>query len=109
VAELLRLCDKMHLDLVLTAGSTGVGPRDVAPEATRSVIEKEIPGLGESMRAASLTKTPYALLSRATAGTRGTTLIVNLPGSPRGAVECLEVVAPVVEHALAMLRGAAHE
>ena len=92
-------------ELVLTSGGTGLSPRDVTPEATRAVIDKEIPGLGEAMRAASRERVPTSDLSRALAGTCGNSLIVNLPGSPRGAVECLAVVLPVVGHALSVLQG----
>jgi len=93
--------------LVLTSGGTGVGPRDVTPEATRAVIEREIPGLGEAMRRASADKAKGALLSRALAGTAGSSLVVNLPGSPTGAAECLELVLPSALHALALMGGAA--
>lgn len=89
--------------LVLTSGGTGIGPRDVTPEATRAVIEREIPGLGEAMRAASRASVPTADLSRALAGCVGASLVVNLPGSPRGAVECLDAVLPAVGHALRLL------
>src|SRR5690242_18080730 len=97
-AALAALCDQ-GMDVVVTTGGTGLGPRDVTPEATRDVIEREAPGLGEAMRAATLSKTPMAMLSRATAGVRGRTLILNLPGSPKGVRECLEVVLPVLTHA----------
>lgn len=93
-------------DLVLTSGGTGIAPRDVTPEATRDAVEREIPGFGEAMRAASRSKTPFADLSRATAGTLRRALVVNLPGSPRGAVECLEAVLPMTGHAVKLLRGA---
>jgi molybdenum cofactor synthesis domain-containing protein len=96
------------VDLILTTGGTGLGPRDVTPEATRDVIEREAPGLGEAMRAATLGKTPMAMISRATAGIRARTLIVNLPGSPKGVRECLEVILPVLPHAVEILRGAGH-
>ena len=92
--------------VVLTSGGTGLAARDVTVEATLAVIEREVPGLGEAMRARSLASTPMALLSRATAGTLGAALIVNLPGSPRGACECLEVVLPAVPHAAKLLAGA---
>lgn len=92
--------------LVVTSGGTGIGPRDVTPEATRSVLDKEIPGFGEAMRAVSRTKTPFADLSRATAGTLGDALVVNLPGSPKGAEECLRAVLPSVLHGLKSLAGA---
>ncbi len=95
---LTRSCDERDPNVVLTIGGTGVRPTDWAPEATRDVIEKEIPGIGEAMRQASLTKVRTAMLSRGTAGVRGATLVVNLPGSPRGARENLAVLAPILEH-----------
>lgn len=95
-----------EVDLVLTSGGTGIAPRDVTPEATRAVIERELPGLGEAMRAASRAATPTADLSRATAGILGQALVVNLPGSPRGAAECLAAVLPAVGHGLRVLVGA---
>ncbi|RME91349.1 MAG: MogA/MoaB family molybdenum cofactor biosynthesis protein [Anaerolineae bacterium] len=96
--------DARDLDIILTTGGTGFAPRDVTPEATLAVIEKQSPGLVEAMRAASLKVTPHAMLSRAVAGIRGRTLIINLPGSPRAAVENLEVVLPVLPHAVQLLR-----
>ena len=90
--RLIDWADVVHLDLILTTGGTGFAPRDVTPEATRAVIEREAPGLAEAMRAASLRKTPHAMLSRAVCGIRGRTLIVNLPGSPKAARENLETI-----------------
>lgn len=104
-ATLAEWADLGEIDLLLTTGGTGVSPRDVTPEATRAVIGREIPGFGEEMRRASLAKTPNALISRAIAGIRGRCLIVNLPGSPRGAVENLEAVWPAVPHAVAKIQG----
>ena len=95
--------DSHELDVILTTGGTGFSPRDVTPEATLAVIERAAPGLGEAMRAASLIVTPHAMLSRATAGIRGRTLIVNLPGSPRAALENLQVILPVLPHAVQLL------
>ncbi len=92
--------------LVLTSGGTGIGPRDVTPEATRDVIEREIPGLGEAMRAASFATVPTASLSRATAGSIGRSLVVNLPGSPGGARDCLAAVLPALLHGARLLAGA---
>lgn len=95
--------DSGELDVILTAGGTGFSPRDITPEATFKVLERQTPGLAEAMRAASLNVTPHAMMSRAVAGIRSHTLIVNLPGSPRGAVENLMVILPVFEHAAALL------
>jgi molybdopterin adenylyltransferase len=96
--------DADDLDVILTTGGTGFAPRDVIPEATRQVIQREAPGLIEAMRQESLKFTPHAMLSRAVAGIRGKTLIINFPGSPKGAVENLQVVLPVLEHAVELLR-----
>lgn len=95
--------DSNEMDLILTTGGTGFSPRDITPEATLEVIEREAPGLVEAMRFESLKVTPHAMLSRARAGIRGHTLIVNLPGSPRAAVENLDVILPVIEHAVDLL------
>lgn len=110
--ELFRLTNTLdewarsgEMDLILTSGGTGFGPRDVMPEATRKVIEREAPGLAEVMRQESLKSTPHAMLSRAVAGISGSVLIVNLPGSPRAAVENLQVILPVLPHAIELLRN----
>jgi molybdenum cofactor synthesis domain-containing protein len=103
-AVLVSWCDEARLELILTTGGTGFAPRDVTPEATRAVLHREAPGLVEAMRATSLRVTPHAMLSRAAAGIRGSTLIINLPGSPKGAVENLQTVLPVLPHALELLR-----
>ncbi len=95
--------DSAELDVILTTGGTGFAPRDVTPEATRAIIEREAPGLAEAMRAASLKVTPHAMLSRIVTGIRKKTLIINLPGSPKGAVENLQVVIPVLPHAIQLL------
>ena len=105
VAVLGAWADADKADLILTTGGTGVSPRDVTPEATMKVVERLIPGIGELMRLKSLEKTPMASLSRAIAGIRCQTLIINLPGSPRGALENLEAVWPVIGHAVEKIRG----
>ena len=102
---LRRLCDTDHCDLVLTTGGTGPAPRDVTPEATRAVLDRELPGFGEIMRVQSFAKVPTAILSRATAGTRGRTLLLNLPGNPRAIGECLPLLLPAIAEALRHLRG----
>ena len=105
IRELLTdWADSTELDVILTTGGTGFSPRDVTPEATRAVIQREAPGLAEAMRAASLKITPHAMLSRVVAGIRKKTLIINLPGSPKGAVENLQVVLPVLPHAVQLLQ-----
>lgn len=106
IAAVLReWTDKEELDLILTTGGTGVSPRDVTPEATLRVVERTVPGFGERMRWRSLEKTPMAIVSRAVAGVRKRSLIINLPGSPKGAVENLEAVWEAVPHAVAKIRG----
>ncbi len=108
-ARLISYADALGVDLVLTTGGTGLAPRDVTPEATLEVVEKLVPGIPEAMRAAGLKETPHALLSRAVAGVRGRTLIINLPGSPRAVRENLAVILPALPHAVATLRGEAGE
>lgn len=100
-----KWCDDSHMDLILTTGGTGFAPRDVTPEATRAAIEREAPGLVHAMIAASMQKTPHAMLSRAVAGIRGQTLIVNLPGSPRAVRENFLTILPALPHAVELLRG----
>ena len=102
--KLISWADSGEIDVILTTGGTGFGMRDVTPEATAEVIERTAPGLVEAMRAASLRVTPHAMLSRAMAGIRGRTLVINLPGSPKAAAENLQVVAPVLAHAVQLLR-----
>ena len=105
--NLRRIADTSAADLVLTAGGTGLSPRDVTPQATHAVADYEVPGLAEAMRAATRAALPSAMLSRQVAAVRERTLVVNLPGSPRGAVECLETVAGVLPHAITTLRNEA--
>ncbi len=105
VETLVEWADADLADLILTTGGTGVSPRDVTPEATQRVVERAIPGIGELMRLKSLEKTPMASLSRAMAGIRGQSLIINLPGSPKAALENLEAVWPVIGHAVEKIRG----
>ena len=104
-AKLREFADAAQCDVVVTTGGTGISVRDVAPEATRAVLEKELPGFGEAMRMTSLAKEKTAILSRATAGTRGHCLIVNLPGKPAAVRECLEILAPAIREGVAHLRG----
>ena len=104
-AKLSGLSQMPGVELVLTTGGTGLGPRDNTPEATRAVIEREAPGIAEAMRRETAGKTPMAMLSRGVAGTAGRTLIINLPGSPKAVEECFEVVRPVLRHAVDLLRG----
>lgn len=105
---LLHWVEVEGVQLVLTSGGTGISPQDVTPQATLNVLDYEIPGLAEVMRAASLTMTPMAALSRALAGVRGRTLIINLPGSPRAVKECLEAILSVLPHAMSQLEGGGH-
>lgn len=104
-AKLVEWCDSGKVDIVLTTGGTGLGPRDVTPEATRKVVQYEVPGIAEAMRIQTLGKTPMAMLSRSAAGLRSGCLIINLPGSPTGVRETLEVVMPAIPHALEMVKG----
>lgn len=106
---LKKTADASDADVILTTGGTGVGPRDVTPEATIAVVERLIPGFGEHMRSEGAKKTPRAILSRAVAGIRATTIIINLPGSPRGAVESLDAIAEFLPHAVSILHGARHD
>ena len=107
--EMIVMADQLGLDLILTTGGTGLGPRDVTPEATLAVVDRQVPGIAEAMRAKSLEITSRAMLSRAVAGMRNKTLIINLPGSPKGVKECLEVILPALEHGLAIMKGEASE
>ncbi|MBW2475678.1 MAG: MogA/MoaB family molybdenum cofactor biosynthesis protein [Deltaproteobacteria bacterium] len=105
VTTLEKWTDSLVPDLILTTGGTGVSPRDITPEATGKVIDRELPGFAERMRQESLKKTPHAIISRAIAGIRQRTLIINLPGSPKGAIENLEAVWPAIPHAIAKIQG----
>jgi molybdopterin adenylyltransferase len=105
IETLKRLSDSGNIDLILTTGGTGVAPRDVTPEATLAVIDRELPGMAEAMRAESLKKTPHAMISRAVAGIRKKTLIVNLPGSPKAVRENLAVILPALPHAIEKIKG----
>lgn len=103
--ELRKMADEMDLHLVLTTGGTGMSMRDITPEATKDVIDRDMPGIPEAMRAKSMLITPRGMLSRAVAGIRKQTLIINLPGSPKAVAECLDVILPVLEHGIQILRG----
>ncbi len=103
--RLMGLCERRTLQVIFTIGGTGVRPTDWVPEATRDVIEKEIPGIGEAMRMESLKKVKTAMLSRGTAGIRGGTMVINLPGSPKGAIENLSTVLPILDHTVRKLSG----
>jgi molybdenum cofactor synthesis domain-containing protein len=104
-ARLRELADRVDVNLLLTTGGTGLGPRDNTPEATRAVLEREVPGLPEAMRAETLRQTPTAMLSRGVCGVRSGALVVNLPGSPKAVRECFAVIRPVLAHAVATLSG----
>jgi molybdenum cofactor synthesis domain-containing protein len=114
--DLIDLRETLHalatrddIDLIITTGGTGFGPRDNMPEATRAVIDREAPGLAEAMRRESAAKTQMSMLSRAVCGIRGNTLIINLPGSPRAVEECFEVIRPVLRHAIGLIKGQARD
>lgn len=105
VRALIEWCDDDAADLILTTGGTGLAPRDVTPEATHSVIERQAPGIAEELRRHGTASTPYAVLSRGLAGVRNKTLIVNLPGSPKGVEDALKVLTPLVDHAVKLIRA----
>jgi molybdopterin adenylyltransferase len=107
-AFLREAADSNDADVILTTGGTGLGPRDVTPEATAAVVDRMIPGFSEQMRSAGALKTPRAILSRGAAGIRGKAIIINLPGSPKGALESLDVIASLLPHAVDILHGARH-
>jgi molybdenum cofactor synthesis domain-containing protein len=106
--ELTYFADQAGFDVVLTTGGTGLGPRDMTPEATASVCDRVVPGIGETIRAEGLAKTPYAILSRGTAGIRKNTLVINLPGNPKAVRESLELVVDILPHAVEMMLGGGH-
>jgi len=103
--SIFALCEREEINLILTTGGTGFGPRDNTPEATRAVIEREAAGIAEAMRRETAVKTPMAMLSRGVCGIRGGTLIINLPGSPKAVKECFEVIRPVLQHAVNLING----
>jgi molybdopterin adenylyltransferase len=105
ITEAIETAITLGAQLIVTTGGTGLGPRDVTPQATASLIEYEVPGIGEEMRRAGASSTPMAALSRGTAGVRGMTLIINVPGSIKGATESLQAVMPMLDHAVQLLRG----
>ena len=107
--KLTDWADSGETDVIISTGGTGLGERDVTPEATLAIVDRTVPGFAEAMRAMSLSKTPMAMLSRATAGVRGKSLIINLPGSPRAVRECLEVVLPAIPHAVDIIKGVVTE
>ncbi len=109
IEKLIDYADSLKVDIIFTSGGTGLGPRDVTPEATLEVCDRLVPGITDAMRLRSLQVTDRAMLSRAIAGIRGKTLIINLPGSPKAVRECLEIFLPVMDHAVETLRGEAYE
>jgi len=109
VEALLEMSDHLHLDLIVTIGGTGLGPRDVTPEATASVIDRTVPGVPEYLRRETQIRNPHAVISRAIAGLRGKTFIVNLPGNPKAVLEQLALLAPLLPHVQEMLDGKTHE
>ena len=106
---LSKLADQQNVDVILTTGGTGIGPRDSTPEATQAIAERLVPGMAEEMRRKGLAHTPRAILSRGVAAIRGCTLILNLPGSPKGAVESLDAVAALLPHSVQIIHGARHD
>jgi len=104
-SKLTEWADEGGVDIILTTGGTGLSPRDVTPEATLAVVDRVVPGFTEAMRAETFSKTPFAILSRAVAGIKRSCLIINLPGSPKAVRECLEVVLPVIPHAVEIIKG----
>lgn len=108
-SALLNLIDKKAVDIVLTTGGTGISPRDITPDVTKELIDKKLPGFGELVRIKTFSSSPTSILSRAVAGIRGKTIVVNLPGSPRGVEECLAILLPILPHAFDMIQGLSHE